>query len=213
MNHLWKGTFYGDLRSVDVHVRHLRQKVEVDDVGAPAHPDGPRRGLRVRRGGREGVTPPRVFGLQGWLVGALLAVGMAASLAVLLVVLPTLESSVRGDRAKREAEELARDRRAGWARTRASPGPPHAAELRRVWPPASAPQTGAEVRRHATAGSVLSTGSQAVVAPQNLAVLAEAHAALGQGQILGSTATPSSRRRPLFIDGADAGDRSRPRCR
>ncbi len=31
MNHLWKGTFYGDLRSVDVHVRHLRQKVEVDD--------------------------------------------------------------------------------------------------------------------------------------------------------------------------------------
>ena len=30
MNHLWKGTFYGDLRSVDVHVRHLRQKVERD---------------------------------------------------------------------------------------------------------------------------------------------------------------------------------------
>ena len=50
----------------------------------------------------------RVFGLQGWLVGALLAVGMAASLAVLLVVLPTLESSVRADRVKRDAEELAR---------------------------------------------------------------------------------------------------------
>lgn len=49
-----------------------------------------------------------VFGLQGWLVGALLAVGMAASLAVLLVVLPTLESSVRTDRAKRDAEELQR---------------------------------------------------------------------------------------------------------
>ncbi len=30
MNHLWKGSFYGDLRSVDVHVRHLRQKVELD---------------------------------------------------------------------------------------------------------------------------------------------------------------------------------------
>ena len=30
MNHLWKGNFFGDLRSVDVHVRHLRQKVEVD---------------------------------------------------------------------------------------------------------------------------------------------------------------------------------------
>jgi DNA-binding response OmpR family regulator len=30
MNHLWKGSFFGDLRSVDVHVRHLRQKVERD---------------------------------------------------------------------------------------------------------------------------------------------------------------------------------------
>ena len=34
MDHLWKGSFYGDLRSVDVHVRHLRQKVERD----PANP-------------------------------------------------------------------------------------------------------------------------------------------------------------------------------
>ena len=34
MDHLWKGSFYGDLRSVDVHVRHLRQKIERD----PANP-------------------------------------------------------------------------------------------------------------------------------------------------------------------------------
>ncbi len=34
MDHLWDGSFFGDLRSVDVHVRHLRQKVERD----PAHP-------------------------------------------------------------------------------------------------------------------------------------------------------------------------------
>jgi two-component system alkaline phosphatase synthesis response regulator PhoP len=34
MNHLWQGSFFGDLRSVDVHVRHLRQKVEED----PANP-------------------------------------------------------------------------------------------------------------------------------------------------------------------------------
>lgn len=34
MDHLWKGNFYGDLRSVDVHVRHLRQKVE-DDPSNP----------------------------------------------------------------------------------------------------------------------------------------------------------------------------------
>jgi DNA-binding response OmpR family regulator len=35
MNHLWKGSFFGDLRSVDVHVRHLRQKVE-EDASNPA---------------------------------------------------------------------------------------------------------------------------------------------------------------------------------
>jgi len=55
------------------------------------------------------VSRRRAFGLQGWLVAALLAVGMAASLAVLLVVLPTLESSLQDDRAKREAAELRED--------------------------------------------------------------------------------------------------------
>jgi two-component system, OmpR family, alkaline phosphatase synthesis response regulator PhoP len=34
MNHLYGGHFFGDLRSVDVHVRHLRQKVE-DDASHP----------------------------------------------------------------------------------------------------------------------------------------------------------------------------------
>lgn len=34
MNHLWDGSFFGDLRSVDVHVRHLRQKIE-DDPSEP----------------------------------------------------------------------------------------------------------------------------------------------------------------------------------
>jgi hypothetical protein len=53
------------------------------------------------------VTPRRTFGLQGWLVAALLAVGIVASLAVLLVVLPTLESSVRNDRAENESRVLA----------------------------------------------------------------------------------------------------------
>ena len=52
------------------------------------------------------MTPRRTFGLQGWLVAALLAVGIVASLAVLLVVLPTLESSVRTDRAESERRDL-----------------------------------------------------------------------------------------------------------
>ena len=50
----------------------------------------------------------RPLGLQGWLVAAFLAVGVVASLAVLLVLLPTLESNVRQDRAKLESERLAR---------------------------------------------------------------------------------------------------------
>jgi two-component system sensor histidine kinase ResE len=53
------------------------------------------------------VTPARrVAGLQVWLVAALVAVGVGASLAILLVVLPTLESSIRSDRAKQEASSL-----------------------------------------------------------------------------------------------------------
>lgn len=50
----------------------------------------------------------RPLGLQGWLVAAFLAVGVVASLAVLLVLLPTLESNVRQDRAKLESERLSR---------------------------------------------------------------------------------------------------------
>jgi two-component system, OmpR family, alkaline phosphatase synthesis response regulator PhoP len=54
MDHLWKGTFYGDLRSVDVHVRHLRQKVERD----PANPLLIRtvRGVGYAFGGEDGAS-------------------------------------------------------------------------------------------------------------------------------------------------------------
>ena len=55
------------------------------------------------------MTPGRRFaGLQVWLVAALVAVGVGASLAILLVVLPTLESSIRTDRAKQEGVGLQR---------------------------------------------------------------------------------------------------------
>ena len=54
MNHLWKGNFYGDLRSVDVHVRH-RQKVEVE----PSEPVLIRtvRGVGCAFGGEDGRAP------------------------------------------------------------------------------------------------------------------------------------------------------------
>jgi DNA-binding response OmpR family regulator len=54
MDHLWRGTFYGDLRSVDVHVRHLRQKVE-DDASAPVLIKTVR-GVGYAFGGEDGAT-------------------------------------------------------------------------------------------------------------------------------------------------------------
>jgi len=48
----------------------------------------------------------RSLTLQGWLVAAFVAVGMAASLAVLLVLLPALESSLRAEQGPREARSL-----------------------------------------------------------------------------------------------------------
>ena len=56
MNHLWKGNFYGDLRSVDVHVRHLRRKGRGGAVRADA---GSRtvRGVGYAFGGEDGRAP------------------------------------------------------------------------------------------------------------------------------------------------------------
>jgi two-component system sensor histidine kinase ResE len=48
----------------------------------------------------------RTPGLQGLLIGSLVLVGFLASLAVLLVVLSTLESSIQRDQADRQAREL-----------------------------------------------------------------------------------------------------------
>jgi signal transduction histidine kinase len=48
----------------------------------------------------------RPIGLQGWMVVAFVGVGMIASLAILLVLLPTLESAVRDEQAPRERAAL-----------------------------------------------------------------------------------------------------------
>ncbi len=48
----------------------------------------------------------RPMGLQGWLVVAFVGVGMLASLAILLVLLPTLESAVRKEQIPRERAAL-----------------------------------------------------------------------------------------------------------
>jgi len=48
----------------------------------------------------------RPLGLQAWLVTAFVAMGVIASLAVLLMVLPTLENSIRSDQANREGKRV-----------------------------------------------------------------------------------------------------------
>ncbi len=54
------------------------------------------------------MTRPRWLGLQGWLIAALIGVGCAASIAVLVTVLPTLEQTVRRDRAGDMATDIAK---------------------------------------------------------------------------------------------------------
>lgn len=51
----------------------------------------------------------RRFGLSAWLVSAFVATGLLASLAVLAVVLPTLEGSIRAAEARRTSVALTRD--------------------------------------------------------------------------------------------------------
>ncbi len=55
---------------------------------------------------------PQRLGLQAWLVAAFVAVGTIASLAVMLVVLPSLESSIRTEQARRTGVDVLRELRA-----------------------------------------------------------------------------------------------------
>ncbi|MDX6647239.1 MAG: two-component system, OmpR family, phosphate regulon sensor histidine kinase PhoR [Miltoncostaeaceae bacterium] len=55
---------------------------------------------------RERLPGARRLGLQTWLVAAFLALGAAASVAVLAVVLPTLTSTARSERAQRTVQRV-----------------------------------------------------------------------------------------------------------
>ena len=145
------------------------------------------------------MTRRWVFGLQGWLVGALLAVGMAASLAVLLVVLPTLESSVRGDRAKRDGEELMQEVRAAGQ----NPGVSNTVtqdQLRDLVTQLRS-QTGAEVRVDVQ-GIFVSTSAQA---PPRLTLLPRvSQLAFNQPTVFDDD-TSVAAAAPLYIDGQRQG--------
>ncbi len=100
------------------------------------------------------MTLRGLFGLQGLLVAALVVVGFAASLAVLLVVLPTLESSVSRDQAARQADALSEQVRAIAAR-RELEAPVTREELLDF----------ARAMRAATGGDVFVSSNQSFVTP------------------------------------------------
>jgi signal transduction histidine kinase len=104
--------------------------------------------------GRGVVTLRGLFGLQGLLVAALVVVGFAASLTVLLVVLPTLESSVSRDQAARQADALSEQVRA-IAATRELEAPVSEEELLDY----------ARAVRTATGGDVFVSSNQSFLAP------------------------------------------------
>ena len=47
-----------DEKTINVHVSHLREKIEDDPSDAGVHPDGPRSGLRLRRALTRRPVPP-----------------------------------------------------------------------------------------------------------------------------------------------------------
>ena len=86
---LWGSADYRDPRTIDVHVRHLREKLEAD-------PRTPEYILTVRGVGyrfRERVNPLRSVG--GRLALALLLVVAGALAIVYLVVVPSLPALAR----------------------------------------------------------------------------------------------------------------------
>ncbi len=92
---LWGDSAYRDPRTIDVHVRHLREKLEPDAERAAVHPDGARRRLPL---------PRRVNPLR--------SVGARLSLALLLVRDRRAGARLRGRRAvaREPAHQLAFER-------------------------------------------------------------------------------------------------------
>jgi signal transduction histidine kinase len=133
-------------------------------------------------------------------VGALLAVGMAASLAVLLTVLPTLESSVSSDRAKREVNDLGR----ALNRIGADSG------LREPVDPADVQALATRIREETGAEVLVRLGAVglfaepiSVVQPRNPVVLTRVGSITqGQGKIIDDGRVVAAAA-PVFVEGGE----------
>ncbi len=91
---VWGDSAYRDPRTVDVHIRHLREKLEADAAqpGVPLH--GARRGLPLPRRRR------RVTSLANRLALVFFLITLGAIAIVYVGVVPTLESSLVSERSQ-----------------------------------------------------------------------------------------------------------------
>ena len=106
---LWGGSEYREPRTIDVHVRHLREKLEADPKRPAEHPHRSWRRLPL----------PRLVSRQSWLSGvgarlglALLVVLVGALALVYVIVVPSLERRLVNSRVSqlgRAAPGLARE--------------------------------------------------------------------------------------------------------
>ena len=85
LEELWGGSDYREPRTIDVHVRHLREKLERDPREPGVHPHRARRRLPLPRP----MNPFRSVGAR--LSLALLVVVAGALALVYLIVVPSLE--------------------------------------------------------------------------------------------------------------------------
>ena len=103
---LWGGSDYREPRTIDVHVRHLREKLERDPREPRVHPDRARRRLPLPR-----PVKPLVASVGARLSARAAASCVAGALAlVYLIVVPSLQSRARSTRG---SSQLERSRRRG----------------------------------------------------------------------------------------------------
>ena len=127
LEHVWGDSTYRDPRTVDVHIRHLREKLE----GDPKHPEylftvrgvGYRfRDASATEAGR-GLNWQRFDTLRNRLVLLIFAITAAAVGFVYLYVVPQLESSLTAEKLRR-LDRLGSEESAAAARGRRSRAPP-----------------------------------------------------------------------------------------
>ena len=92
---IWGDSAYRDPRAIDVHIRHLREKLEEKPRGAEPDPHGARRGVPLPGAVRQVF---RRSGLRGRLLIALVATSALTLAVAAAALLPPLQDRLRTQR-------------------------------------------------------------------------------------------------------------------